>query len=89
MKPRERNGYIVYGSWIGVWALLEYLGFKPWTPWPPLSDTGWYLQRRGRVGVFAALVLYGGLSVLQKHLVDHWPDRRQIEAWQIDPHAPR
>jgi hypothetical protein len=87
MSRRERNGYLVYGGWIAAWGVLEYLGFKSWTPWPPLSDTTWYLQRRGKLGAVAALGLYGGLGILQKHVADHWPDKTVSGGWHIDPHG--
>lgn len=68
-------GYVLYGLIAAFWVLVPTIlayWFKKDVPFPPLSTTVGYLERRWHV---VAVLVLAGLAVLALHLAFYpWPD---------------
>lgn len=75
LTTRERRWSIgVWSSWLGLFLLLELLGWKSRrAPWRTLSETAW---DAGDHVPAMKMLLDGGLEVLQSHIRDpYWPGK--------------
>lgn len=63
---------LVWGGWLALFLVLEFLGLFRVVPWVTLSETVWDLEAKYRV---LACLIAGGLFVLTLHLAFRWPER--------------
>lgn len=62
--------YLVWGLWLLLFLILEFLGLFKVFGWVSLSETAWSVESLG--GAVKILFL-AGLVVLTVHIVARWP----------------
>lgn len=62
----------VWGGWLALFLVLEFLGLFRVVPWITLSETVWTWEHRFKA---LALLIAGGLFVLILHFAFRWPER--------------
>lgn len=63
---------VVWACWLGLFLVLEALGYFRTFGWVTLSETVWDLEAKYRI---LACLIAGGLFVLTLHLAFRWPER--------------
>lgn len=62
--------YAVWGAWVALFLVLEFLGLFRVVPWISLSETAWSIEN---LSAWIKVLMLAGFVVLTVHIVFRWP----------------